>query len=207
MHRIVCFLVICLLLQSVISQESPEFTEEYIDEELPESAADPNEPNAAKPANETNESSNKKAKFADDRFTQLFGPRSRNQPKPSSFFPKFASKPKPTLPPFIKRTPPIIKVSPTTQSPAQNQRQNQRATTTTQRATTTRTPSRGNSGSNRRNQPNNINNNNNIRSATPSTTSSPTTDASARRRFGASNRGRLNANATIPATTNRPRRN
>jgi hypothetical protein len=189
-------------MQKVFTQEVPEFAEEYIDEDLPESALDVEQ--AAKPLNETNDKDHKKTNFSEDRFTKLFQPRNRNKINNNSpVLPKFNAKPKPTLPSFIKKAPPIIRVTPSTPSPAQNQRFNQRTSTSTQRTTTTRTPSRGTNGNNgRRTQ---LNNSINNRSPIQSTTSPSTTDSSGRRRFGSSNR-RFNANATIPATTSRPRR-
>ena len=189
-------------MQKVLSQESPDFAEEYIDEDLPESSADEEQIPPAKPDKELEDPNHKKTNFTEDRFTKLFQPRNRNQLKPNPFLPKHLERVKPTLPSFIKKSPPIIRVTPSTPSPAQSQRFNQRTTPTTLR-TTTRTPPRGSNTNNRRNQ---VNGNFNINSRGTSTTASPTTtDLSARRRYGSGNR-RFNTNSTIPATTSRPRR-
>lgn len=183
-----------------------DFAEDYIDEDLPESKLD--EETAPKAANGTDDKNQKKSQtnFSDDRFTKLFQPRNKVQNNP--FLPKYNSKPKPTLPSFIKGTPPPVRVTPSTPSPSQNQRFNQRASTTS-RTTTTRTPTRGsnaNNLSNRRNQLNNNNSNNRGLQSTPRPTQS-TTDSSARRRFGGASNRRFNTNSTIPATSSRPRRN
>ena len=191
------------MIQNIVSQESPEFAEEYIDEELPESSHDPEVGATPKPNNSSNDvNPNKKStNFAEDRFTKLFTPR-KNRPLPSPLFPKFASKPKPTLPSFIKNTQPLIRVQPTQAPAPQQQRFNQRATQPTQRTTTTRTPSRQNAASNRRNQ---ITNNRSGGASTPASQTS-TTESPSRRRYGSGNNRRFNTNSTIPATI-RPKRN
>ncbi|CAG2169447.1 unnamed protein product [Oppiella nova] len=205
-HHILYALIVCVLAQHVLSQETSELAEEYIDEDLPESAADPNSPSlTAKPKNEsTNElNGHKKTNFTDDRFTKLFQPR-RGRPQPAVLFPKFNAKAKPTLPPFIKNTPSIVKAQPITQPPQPAQRFNQRSVATTQRTTTTRTPARGGSSQANSNRRGGIGGR-----GVQSTTASPstTTDSASRRRFGGGVGGnrRFNVNSTIPATS-RPKR-
>jgi hypothetical protein len=180
-------LIICAFIPYGLSQEGGiELTEEYIDDEsLPESNLEDGLSSTSKP-NNTNEVNHKKAHFSEDRFTKLFQSR-RQRPRPSPLSPRFASKPKPTLPSFIKNTPPIIKVQPT---PVPNQRSATQKTTTT---SSTRTPSRGSSNTNRRNQSNSNRSNN------QSTASPVSTTDSSRRRFGSNSNTKRN-NSTIPAT-------
>lgn len=191
-------LIISILIPNgLLQEEGPELTEEYIDEEFPPEAGAEDVPQPTKP-NNTNEI-NKKAQFAEDRFTQLFKNR-RNRPRASTFFPKFASKAPPTLPPFIKNVAPLVKVVPTQ---ATNQRSfTQKTTVAPIKSSTVRTPSRGNVNNNNANRRNQSNSNRSLNQSTPSPS---TTESSSRRRFGSNSGFRRNTTATIPAI--KPKRN
>jgi hypothetical protein len=196
LRLILNLLIICAFIPYGLSQEGGgiELSEDYIEDEgLPESNLEDGLSSTSKP-NNTNQVINKKAHFSEDRFTKLFQSR-QQRPRPSPLSPRFASKPKPTLPSFIKNTQPIIRVQPT---PVPNQRSATQRTTAAPNTPSTRTPSRGSSNTNRRNQ-SNSNRSNNQSTASPVST----TDSSSRRRFGSNSNLKRN-NSTIPAT--RPKR-
>jgi len=192
MRLILNLLIICAFIPYGLSQEGGiELTEDYVDEEgLPESNLEDGLSSTSKPNNTNEVKDPKKTQFSEDRFTKLFQSR-RQRPRPSPLSPRFASKPKPTLPSFIKNTPPIIKAQPT---PVPNQRSITQKTTATPKTPSTRTPPRGSANTNRRNQ-SNSNRSNNQSTASPVST----TDSSSRRRFGSNSNPKRN-NSTIPAT-------
>lgn len=161
-----------------------------------------------------------KTKFSDDRFAKLFPSRGANR----NFHARNVAKPKPTLPSFIKSTPPLLKVQvSTTPAPRGGRGRASLPTTKRSQTSTTSRPRRGNalqvtprqlSGrlttsapSNRATSAPN--------SATASATPSAAALAAARRarqgngisRFNRnmSSGGQPNSNSTIPALN--PRRN
>lgn len=85
-----------------------------------------------------------KTRFTDERFARLFPSRNGAGKHGHKFdekrlMVKEVSKPKPTLPSFIKSTPPLIKVQITTQSPFRNNNRLRSASTSANRKTTTTT--------------------------------------------------------------------
>lgn len=122
----------------------------------------------------------KQLNFTEQRFVNLFQRNSRPRPLAGGLVPRFNKKPKPTLPSFIKNTPPLLKATPSNVVVTQR--------TTPRKITTTTKPPRS--------AVNSLNRNDNRRRAQETT--STTTPSSARRRFGFGTQTKKNTTTSGP---------